>query len=355
MIKRKSKAIKIGSLTIGHGEPITIQSMLSKPWDDIQGNLNEAIQLEEAGCQILRVAVPNKESVSLIPLLKKTVSMPIVADIHFDYRLALACAEVGVDKIRINPGNIGGRDNVKAVAKACKAKGIPIRIGINSGSIEKSILEKHGSPTPEAMVESALYHASLLEEFDFTDIVLSMKSNKVPDMMEAYRILAEKCDYPLHLGVTHTGTYDMGVMKSAIGIGGLLATGIGDTFRVSLTAPTLEEIRVGKALLKAIGQHSGPEMFSCPTCGRCNTDIFTLTQQVDDALKEIDFPITVAVMGCVVNGPGEAKEADIGITGGGKDKCAIFVKGEVVATVPQDKAIDYLLVEIEKLKEQRRN
>lgn len=347
--RRKSKIVQIGSLAIGCGEPIPIQSMLSTPWQDQEGNIAEARSLVEAGCEILRVAIPTPESVSLIPALKKEISIPLVADIHFNYQLALASAEAGIDKIRINPGNIGDDDRVRQVAEICKKKGIPIRIGVNSGSIEKNILKKYGEPTPEAMVESALYHASLLEKFDFTDIVLSMKSNDVPTMMSAYQLMAEKTDYPLHLGVTHTGSKTMGILKSAMGIGGLLAQGIGDTFRVSLTASTTEEILVGKDILQAV-YPTGVDLISCPTCGRCTTDVMGLTQQVETALKDIDFPLTVAVMGCVVNGPGEAKQADLGITGGGNGKCAIFYKGEILRTVPEEKAMEELLKEVDQLR-----
>ena len=348
-MRRNTKKINIGSLTIGNGEPIVIQSMLSLPWSDMEGNIKQAIELEKEGCQIIRVAVPNMESVALISELKKNVSMPVVADIHFDWRLALASVEAGVDKIRINPGNIGSDEKVQAVANACKENGIPIRIGVNAGSVEKSILAKYGSPSAEAMVESALHHASLLEKFNFKDIVLSIKSNRVNEMMKGYMLLADRCDYPLHLGVTHTGSAHTGTVKSIMGIGGLLGIGIGDTFRVSLTAPPIEEIKVAKDILLGLGQHNGADIISCPTCGRCQTDVIGLTDKVEVALKEIDFPITVAVMGCVVNGPGEAKEADVGITGG-NGKSAIFVKGKIVKTISNEDALSELMKEIEKLR-----
>ncbi|MFV0400089.1 MAG: flavodoxin-dependent (E)-4-hydroxy-3-methylbut-2-enyl-diphosphate synthase [Oscillospiraceae bacterium] len=355
MNRKKTRQVVVGGIPIGGGAPVTIQSMLSLPWSEREGNLAQARELEAAGCQILRVAVPNMESVGLVSALKKAVSMPIVADIHFDWRLALASVEAGADKIRINPGNIGSEERVKEVAHLCGARRIPIRVGVNSGSIEQSILAKYGHPTPEAMVESALYHASLLEEYDFDQIVLSMKSNDVPVMMAAYRLLSGQSDYPLHLGVTHTGTAKMGLLKSAIGIGGLLAEGIGDTVRVSLLAPTVEEIAAAKDILKAAGLGGGVEIIACPTCGRTTTDVMTLTAQVDEALKDVDFPITVAVMGCAVNGPGEAREADLGVTGGGGGKCALFAKGKLLYTVPEAEAIPALLREVEKIKQNLTN
>lgn len=353
--RKKTRQVVVGGIPIGGGAPVTIQSMLSLPWSDREGNLAQARELEAAGCQILRVAVPNMESVGLVSALKEAVSMPIVADIHFDWRLALASVEAGADKIRINPGNIGSEERVKEVAHLCDARGIPIRVGVNSGSIEQSILAKYGHPTPEAMVESALYHASLLEKYDFDQIVLSMKSNDVPVMMAAYRLLSGQSDYPLHLGVTHTGTAKMGLLKSAIGIGGLLAEGIGDTVRVSLLAPTVEEIAAAKDILKAAGLGGGVEIIACPTCGRTTTDVMTFTAQVDEALKDVDFPITVAVMGCAVNGPGEAREADLGVTGGGGGKCALFAKGKLLYTVPEAEAIPALLREVENIKQNLTN
>lgn len=353
MKRRISNEMKIGNVTIGGNHPIAIQSMLNVPSKNIEGNIQQAQELERAGCQIIRVAVPDQQSVALIGVLKESVSMPVVADIHFDWRLAIAAAQAGVDKIRINPGNIGSDEKVKAVAEICNEKGIPIRIGVNSGSIEKEILKKYGHPTPQAMVESALYHTSLLEQYNFHNIAVSMKSNDVPVMMEAYRLLAQQTSYPLHLGVTHSGTAHMGLIKSAVGIGGLLAQGIGDTIRVSLAAPPAKEIEAGQDILKSVGLGSGVEIIACPTCGRASVDIISLTQQVDQALKDETLPITVAVMGCVVNGPGEAREADIGITGGGNGQCALFSKGKVVQTVPQEKVIEALLEQVERIRAER--
>lgn len=344
-----TRKIKIGDITIGGGNDIAIQSMLSARHNDVAGNVAQAVELERAGCEILRVSIPDKESIRLIPAIKTATKMPLVADIHFDYRLAVEAAAAGIDKIRINPGNIGGKDRVKAVTDACKAKNIPIRIGVNSGSIEKEILAKHGSPTPAAMVESALYHASLLEELDFKDIVISLKSSNVKATVEAYRLMSEKCDYPLHLGVTEAGTSRMGLIKSSIGIGALLLDGIGDTIRVTLTAPVVEEIAAAKDILKAIGRNkTGVTVISCPTCGRTSIDIITLAKQVEEAFADCDAKLTVAVMGCVVNGPGEAREADIGICGG-EDCAALFVGEKLIAKLPQDEIIPALLIEAEKL------
>lgn len=349
-----TRKIKIGGVNIGGGSDIAIQSMLSARHDDVSGNVAQAVELEQAGCEILRVSIPDKESLKLIPAIKSAVSMPLVADIHFDYRLAVEAAAAGIDKIRINPGNIGGKDRVKAVTDACKAKHIPIRIGVNSGSLEKEILARHGSPTPEAMVESALYHASLLEEFDFNDIVISLKSSDVKTTVEAYRLMHEKCDYPLHLGVTEAGTSRMGLIKSSIGIGSLLLDGIGDTIRVTLTAPVVEEIAAAKDILKALDKNkTGVTVISCPTCGRTSIDIITLANRVEEALAGCDEKLTVAVMGCVVNGPGEAREADIGICGG--EDCAVLFKGEkLIAKLKQEEIIPALLLEIDKILAQRR-
>lgn len=354
-MRRKATVVKIGSVPMGGGHPIPVQSMLSLPPADLQGNLAQARRLAEAGCQILRVAIPDKESVRLIGLLKNEVDIPIVADIHFDYRLALESAAAGVDKIRINPGNIGVDDRVKAVADACRQKRIPIRIGVNSGSVEKEILAKYGHPTAQALVDSALYHASLLERYDFTDIVLSMKAVDAPSMVEAYRIAAEACPYPLHLGVTHTGTLRMGLMKSAMGIGALLLDGIGDTLRVSLAADPVEEIRAGREILRMAGRSDqGVDIIACPTCGRTGIDVLGLTDKVAEALKDCALPITVAVMGCVVNGPGEAREADIGIAGG-KGSGALFAKGKVIRKVTGEEMLPALLEQIDKLREEMAN
>lgn len=349
MEKRISKKVKVGNIYIGGDSPITVQSMLNVPSTDIEGSVKQAVELEKAGCQIIRAAVPDMAAVSLIAKLKENLTVPVVADIHFDYRLALESISAGVDKIRINPGNIGSDDRVKAVADACKQKNIPIRIGVNSGSVEKHILAKYGAPTAEALVESALYHASLLEKFDFDDIVISIKSSNVQTMIEAYTLAAEKCNYPLHLGVTEAGTYNMALVKSSIGIGSLLAKGIGDTIRVSMTDSPVKEVEAGYSILKALGlNNGGVDIVACPTCGRTRIDLIGLANKVEEKLKECNKNIKVAVMGCAVNGPGEAREADIGIAGG--DGCAlIFKKGEILCKVPEDEALDRLMKEIEKL------
>lgn len=334
---------------IGGGAKVTVQSMLNKPASDIEGSVAQAKQLEAAGCEIIRAAVPDMEAVRLIAALKEAVSVPIVADIHFNYKLALESVAAGVDKIRINPGNIGDDSRVKAVADACKAKNIPIRIGVNSGSLEKHILEKYGHPTAQALCDSALYHASLLEKFDFTDIVLSMKSSDVTTMIQAYRLASQQCDYPLHLGVTEAGTKRMGIIKSAVGIGSLLADGIGDTIRVSLTDDPVEEVYAAKDILKAVGlAGDGVRFVSCPTCGRTKIDLISLAREAEERLRDCNKNITVAVMGCIVNGPGEAKEADIGIAGG-DGMGLIFKKGEIIAKVPESELIDRLLEEVDKL------
>ena len=341
--------VKAGNVLIGGGAPVSVQSMLNVPSTDIEGSAAQAKRLEEAGCQIIRAAIPDMEAVKLIPALKEAVSVPIVADIHFNYKLALEACAAGVDKIRINPGNIGSDDRVKAVADACKSRNIPIRIGVNSGSLEKEILAKYGHPTPQALCDSALYHASLLEKFDFNDIVLSMKSSTVSAMVQAYEIASQSCDYPLHLGVTEAGTERMGVIKSAAGLGALLLRGIGDTIRVSLTADPVREVYAANDILKAIGlKQGGVQFVSCPTCGRTRIDLVKIAGEVEDRLRGCEKNIKVAVMGCVVNGPGEAKEADIGIAGG--DGCGlVFKKGEIIAKVPEDKLVDALMEEIEKL------
>ena len=334
---------------------MSIQSMLSLPPDKIEENIAQALSLQQAGCDIIRVAVPNTESVRLLAALKEAVRMPVVADIHFDYKLALESAGAGADKIRINPGNIGADERVKAVANACRKKGIPIRIGVNSGSVEKHILAKHGSPTPQAMVESALYHASLLERYDFTDIAISIKSGYVPAMVAAYRLAGDACEYPLHLGVTHAGTLRMGTLKNAIGIGSLLLDGIGDTIRVSLADTPEQEIYAAQDILRAVEMsRGGVEVIACPTCGRTTTDVIALAQQVEQKLKGIDMPMTIAVMGCVVNGPGEAREADLGICGG-KGTGLLFAKGEVIKRLPQEDLLEALLEQAELLQKEREN
>lgn len=341
--------VKAGNIKIGGGADVSIQSMLNIPSTDIEGSVNQAKRLEAAGCQIIRAAIPNMDAVKLIPALKEAVDVPIVADIHFNYKLALEACAAGVDKIRINPGNIGSDDRVKAVAQACKARNIPIRIGVNSGSLEKDILAKYGHPTPQALCDSALYHASLLEKFDFHDIVLSMKSSTVSTMIKAYELASQQCDYPLHLGVTEAGTERMGLIKSSAGIGSLLLHGIGDTIRVSLTADPVCEVYAAKDILKALDiDKSGIQFVSCPTCGRTRIDLVKIAGEVEERLRDCNKNIKVAVMGCVVNGPGEAREADIGIAGG--DGCGlVFKKGEILYKVPEDKLVDALIDEVNKL------
>lgn len=349
MERRNSRKVKIGNLYIGGSEHIAVQSMLNVPAHDVEGNVRQAIALEKAGCEIIRVSVPDKEAVKTVEALKAAVKAPIVADIHFDYKLALDSLAAGVDKIRLNPGNIGSDARVKVVVDECARKGVPIRIGVNSGSLEKEILAKYGSPTPEAMCESAMYHVKLLEKFDFDNIVISIKSSDVQKMYEAYELLAEKCDYPLHLGVTEAGTQRMGLIKSAIGIGGLLLRGIGDTIRVSLTADPVNEVYAGFDILKAAGLLTGtPTLVSCPTCGRTKIDLISIASDVEEHLRNVKKDIKVAVMGCAVNGPGEAREADIGIAGG--DGCGlIFKKGEIIRKVPEEDIVAELLSEIEKM------
>lgn len=344
---RNVKPVRVKDLILD-GKKIYIQSMLNIPAHDIEGNIRQAKELEKIGCDIIRTAVPDKESVKLVTALKENVRIPVVADIHFDYKLAIMCAERGVDKIRINPGNIGSADRIKAVTSECMKRNIPIRIGVNSGSLEKKILEKYGSPTPEALCESALYHVRLLEENDFDNIVVSIKSSDVKTMTAAYRLFAEKSDYPLHLGVTEAGTKRMGIIKSAVGIGSLLCDNIGETIRVSLTDDPKEEIYAAKDILKAIGKGHGVKIISCPTCGRTEIKLAKIAKDVEDKVKNLDKDITVAVMGCIVNGPGEAREADVGAAGG-KGCGIIFRKGEIIKKVKEDEIVSSLLEEIEKL------
>lgn len=344
---REIRPVKIKDLILD-GKKIYVQSMLNVIAADVEGNVRQAVELEKAGCEIIRVAVPTLSDVRLISAIKEKINIPLVADIHFDYRIALECAKNGVDKIRINPGNIGGMDKVKAVADICNEKKIPIRIGVNAGSLEKELLEKYDSPTPEALVESALGHAKMLEDVDFKDIVISIKSSNVSNMISAYRLIADRCNYPLHLGVTEAGTERMGIIKNSIGIGSLLVDGIGETIRVSLTADPAAEITAAKDILKAINKSGGVKIVSCPTCGRTKIDLIGLANEVEKAVAGIDKDITVAIMGCVVNGPGEAREADIGIAGG--DGCAVlFKKREIIGKVMQDNIVPALLSEIEKL------
>lgn len=349
MERRSCKQIKIGNVPVGGDAPVSVQSMLNVPAQDAAGCVEQAKRLQACGCQIIRTAVPDMEAVPTVAALKEAVDVPIVADIHFDYKLALEAAAAGADKIRINPGNIGDESRVKAVADDCRWRGIPIRIGVNSGSLEKEILAKYGHPCPEAMRDSALYHAALLEKFDFEDIVLSIKSSNVSTMIRAYELTAAVCDYPLHLGVTEAGTEQLGILKSAAGIGSLLAHGIGDTIRVSLTAAPEREVQAGWNLLRALGLCAdAPRMVSCPTCGRTAIDLIGIAEQVESRLQAVHKPITVAVMGCIVNGPGEAREADIGLAGG-KGRAVIFKKGEVLRSVDEADAVDALMQEIEAL------
>ena len=342
-----TKQVNIGNVAIGNSNPIAVQSMLNVPANDVEGNVKQAIELQNAGCDIIRTAVPDLKAVELIYALKENLHIPVVADIHFDYRIALECAEAGVDKIRINPGNIGDDDKVKQVANKCNQKNIPIRVGVNSGSVEKSILQKYGAVTADALVESALYHTALLEKYDFDNIVISMKASNVKLMFDAYSIASKKVNYPLHLGVTEAGTKYKGIIKSAAGIGGLLLSGIGDTIRVSLTDNPIEEIKAANDILKATGfKKGGVNIVSCPTCGRTKIDLISLANKTEKALENVNKDITVAVMGCVVNGPGEAKEADIGIAGG--DGCGIiFKKGEILRKVDEKDLFNELIKEIE--------
>ena len=344
-----TRQIKVGNVIIGGGAPVVIQSMLNTKTVDVEGSLAQIHALKEAGCQIARLAIPNQASLAPFEEICRQSELPLVADIHFDYKLAIGAAKAGASKIRINPGNIGGEDNVKAVVDICKEKNIPIRIGVNGGSLEKSLLEKYGHPTAEALVESAFSHLALLEKIDFYDTCVSMKSSTVPTMVEAAKLFRSRCDYPLHIGVTETGPVRMGLMKSAMGIGALLLNGIGDTIRVSLTDDPVEEVYAAKDILKAAGlRKEGVNIISCPTCGRTQIDLIGLVNKVDEALKDCDKPLTVAVMGCVVNGPGEAREADIGIAGG--DGCGmLFEKGKQVEKLPYDQLLPALLKRIQEL------
>ena len=344
-----TRQIFVGGVPMGGGAPVTIQSMTNTRTDDVAATVAQIRRLAAAGCQIVRVAVPDLAAAKAVGAIKEQIDIPLVVDIHFDYKLALECVAAGCDKVRINPGNIGGEDRVRQVADACRQKGIPIRIGVNGGSLEKPILAKYGGVTPEALVESAFGHIRLLEKFDFTDICVSLKSSSVPVTMAAYRLMSEQSDYPLHLGVTETGTPRMGILKSAVGIGGLLALGIGDTMRVSLSADPVEEVYAARDILKAAGvRKDGPELVACPTCGRTRIDLIGLANEVEERLKSVDKPITVAVMGCVVNGPGEASAADVGIAGG-VGEGLLFRKGEIVKKVPQESLVDELFALIEEL------
>lgn len=352
-IRRRTPDVHIGKIAIGGQNPIAVQSMTNTDTHDIHGTVDQIKALASAGCDIARITVPDlKAAETILAIKEQGITTPIVADIHFDYKVALRCAEYGVDKIRINPGNIGDDDRVKAVVDACRKGNIPIRIGVNSGSLEKHILAKYGSPTPEALCESALYHASLLEKYDYTNIVISIKASTVPDMIAANRLLAQKCPYPLHLGVTEAGGAEMGLVKSSVGIGALLCEGIGDTFRVSLTADPVKEIDAARKIINAVGidGQCGLQIVSCPTCGRTKIDLIDLHTRFEEAVKAegLDkLPVKVALMGCIVNGPGEAREADIGIAGG-KGEALLFAKGEILGRISEDAVITTL---IQKLKE----
>ena len=344
-----TKQIMVGGVPIGGGAPVTIQSMTNTRTDDVEATLHQIRTLAAAGCEIIRVAVPDMAAAKAVGKIKEDSPIPVVVDIHFDYKLALEAIAAGADKVRINPGNIGGADHVKAVAQACARRGVPIRIGVNGGSLEKPLLAKYGGVCPEAMVESAFGHIRLLNQFDFDDICVSLKSSSVPMTMKAYRLISQASDYPLHIGVTEAGTVRMGTLKSAVGIGGLLALGIGDTMRVSLSADPVEEVYAAKEILKAAGvRREGAELVSCPTCGRTRIDLIALANEVEERLKTVDKPITVAVMGCVVNGPGEASAADCGIAGG-VGEGLLFKKGQIVKKVPQEQLVDELFALIETL------
>ena len=338
-----TRQISVGNVKIGGGAPISVQSMCNTPTQDVEATVSQIERLEAAGCDIIRVAVPDTEAANAVAEIKKRIRLPLVADIHFDYRLALASIDGGADKVRLNPGNIGSFDRVRAVARACEARKIPIRVGVNSGSVERELLAKYGGPTAEAMVESAMGHVRLLEDVGFSDICISVKSSTVARTIEAYRLLSSKCDYPLHLGVTEAGTEYMGTVNSAVGIGTLLSEGIGDTVRVSLTADPEREVEAGIAILKAVGKRSGGlRLISCPTCGRTQIDLVSLAHEVEKRLKGCRRDITVAVMGCVVNGPGEAREADFGVAGG-VGEGLLFKKGEIVKKLPYESLADGLM------------
>ena len=344
-----TKQIMVGGVPIGGGAPVTIQSMTNTRTDDVEATLHQIRTLAAAGCEIIRVAVPDMAAAKAVGKIKEGSPIPVVVDIHFDYKLALEAIAAGADKVRINPGNIGGADHVKAVAQACAQRGVPIRIGVNGGSLEKPLLAKYGGVCPEAMVESAFGHIRLLNQFDFDDICVSLKSSSVPMTMKAYQLMSQASNYPLHIGVTEAGTVRMGTLKSAVGIGGLLALGIGDTMRVSLSADPVEEVYAAKEILKAAGvRKEGAELVSCPTCGRTRIDLIALANEVEERLKTVDKPITVAVMGCVVNGPGEASAADCGIAGG-VGEGLLFKKGQIVKKVPQEQLVEELFALIETL------
>lgn len=344
-----TKRIFVGQVPVGGGAPVSIQSMCNTKTDDVAATVAQIRKLEDAGCEIIRVAIPDEAAAKAVDKIKEQIHIPLIADIHFNYKYALMCAERGIDAIRINPGNIGAEENVKAVADACRSRSIPIRIGVNGGSLEKELRAKYGGVTAEALVESAMGHVHLLNKFDFDDICISVKCSDVPLTMAAYRLLHERTDYPLHLGVTEAGTPSMGIIKSAMGIGGLLCLGIGDTIRVTLTADPVEEVYAGQKILRAAGlRKTGVNLIACPTCGRTRIDLIPIAEEVERRLQNCDKNITVAVMGCAVNGPGEASAADIGIAGG-KGEGLLFRKGEILYKVPQERLVDALMAEIEKL------
>lgn len=346
ILRKSTKKIRVGDKFIGGDAPVTVQSMTNTDTRDVNATIGQIKRLEEAGCDIVRVAIPDIEAADAVKAIKKAVTIPVVADIHFDYRLALECIKNGVDKIRLNPGNIGDRDRVARVVEAAKTHGIPIRIGVNSGSVEKQILEKYNGVTPEGMIESAMGHALILEDLGFEDIAFSIKASSVSLTIAAYRLMAQKSSYPLHIGVTEAGTVFRGTVKSAVGIGCLLAEGIGDTLRVSLTGDPVEEVKVGKEILKSLGlKKGGIEFISCPTCGRCRIDLVRIAEALEEKLESYDKDLKIAVMGCAVNGPGEAREADIGIAGG-DGEALLFKKGEIIRKIPQDRILDELLAEI---------
>lgn len=353
MKRRETRELQIGSVKIGGSNPIVVQSMTNTKTEDAPSTIKQITGLEKLGCEVIRCAVPTMEAAQAIRVIKKGIHIPVIADIHFDYRLALEALEAGVDGLRLNPGNIGGRDRVEAVVKAAKEREIPIRIGVNAGSLPKDLLEKYGHPTAEAMVEAAWRHIHILEDLDYGNIKISLKAHDVPLTVAAYRLLASQCDYPLHLGITEAGTVHSGIIKSAVGIGTLLAEGIGDTIRVSLTGDPANEVKVAYQILKSLDlRNYGPTLISCPTCGRTSIHLEKLALEVEKRLGEIKEPITVAVMGCVVNGPGEAREADVGLAGG-KGEGLIFRKGEILRKVPEDRLIEELFIEVQKILSER--
>ncbi|MFZ5597895.1 MAG: flavodoxin-dependent (E)-4-hydroxy-3-methylbut-2-enyl-diphosphate synthase [Bacillota bacterium] len=349
MHRNITRPVMVGTVRVGGGSPVSVQSMANTDTRDAASTVAQIRELAGAGCEIVRVAVPDGEAAAALGEIKRGIDIPLVADIHFDYRLALAAVESGVDGLRINPGNIGGREKVRAVVDACRERNVPIRIGVNAGSLEKDLLERYGGPSAAAMVESALRHVRILEDLNYPEIKVSLKASDVPMTIEAYRLMAEKCNYPLHVGITEAGTLRSGAVKSAVGIGALLALGIGDTIRVSLTGHPSHEVRVGYEILKALGlRRRGVELISCPTCGRTQIDIISIANRVEDLLADVDAPLKVAVMGCVVNGPGEARHADVGIAGG-KGEGLVFRKGRVVRKVPEDLLVEELMKEIAEL------